>query len=151
MVNLTDRTRGNIYGVPASIVATPGMHSLCGFFLQSAHEDNKPPKISDYKNPTLAEYQVVHDHACEAYLAVSIILILGRSIYWKLIEDLSQSYLMGTNQYLLTRVIMHNTIVHWWNCTVCYGLRTPPGAIVFMQDNNGNSANGKMHANDGQR
>ena len=64
------------------------MHSLCGFFLQSTHEDNKPPKISDHKNPTLAEYQVVHDHACEAYLAVSIILILDRSIYWKLIEDL---------------------------------------------------------------
>ena len=79
-------------GVPASIVATPGMCGLYGFFLQSTHKYDKPAEITDYANPALAECQAVHNHAYEAYLVVSIILSLDCSIYGKLIEDLLKSY-----------------------------------------------------------
>ena len=99
MVNLTKLARGNLDGVPTLIVVTTGMRGLCGFFPQIVHEDDKPVEITDYGNPTLAELQAVHDHAYEAYIAVSMILSLDRSIYGKLMEDLSKSYSMGTYQY----------------------------------------------------
>ena len=66
MVNLTKRAGGKIDGVTALIVATSVMNGFCGFFLHIAHEDDKPADISDYANPTLAEYQAVHNHAYEA-------------------------------------------------------------------------------------
>ena len=80
-----------------------------------------------------------------------MLLILDCSIYVKLIKDLLNYYLMGADQYQLTRSKMLNTIVHWQNCTDRYGLCAPPGAIVFTQDNDNDSANGETHANDGQR
>ena len=35
-------------------MAMPGMHALCGFFIQIAHENDKLANISNYANPTLA-------------------------------------------------------------------------------------------------
>ena len=52
MVDLTERDGGNMDGVPASIVATPGMRGLCGFFLQISHKDDNPTDIAYYANPT---------------------------------------------------------------------------------------------------
>ena len=69
-------------------MATTGMHGICGFLFQSAHEDNKLYNTPDYANPTLYECQAVHDKAYESQLAVSMILIPDQSIYRKLIEDL---------------------------------------------------------------
>ena len=62
MVDMTEHSEGKLDGVPVSIVATPGMRSLCGFFLQSSHEDDKPADIVDYGNSTLAECQAIHNH-----------------------------------------------------------------------------------------
>ena len=127
------------------------MSSLCGFFLQSAHEDDKPAKIADYANPTLAECQAIHDYAYEAYLTVSMLLRLYRSIYGKLIKDLLKSYSMGTNQYSKTRAKMQDTIFHCRNRASCYVLCAPPGAVIFVQDNNDNMVNVKTHTSDCQR
>ena len=93
---MTEHSTGNLGGVPTLIVATLGMHGLCGLLLQSAHEENKPAEITDYENPTLAEFMAVHNQAYEFYLVVSMILFLDLSIYGKLIKDLSKSYLMRT-------------------------------------------------------
>ena len=54
MVNLTAHARDNLDGVPATIVATLGMHGLCGFFLQSTHKFDKLANIIYYVNPTLS-------------------------------------------------------------------------------------------------
>ena len=56
---------------------------------------------------------------------------------------------MGTDQYPRTCAKMHDTIVHWQKRAAHYVLRAPPGAVVFAQDNDNNSASIKMHANDG--
>ena len=80
MINMTERAGGNLDGIPASIVATPFMLSLCGFFLQISHKYNNPDDITNYWNHTLAECQAIHNHTYEAYLAVSVILILERSV-----------------------------------------------------------------------
>ena len=48
-----------------------------------------------------------------------------------------------------TQVKTHYTIVHWWNRTARYNLRAPPGAVIFVQDNDDNTSNGKTHTNDG--
>ena len=80
-----------------------------------------------------------------------MILSPDRSIYGKLIEDLSNSYSMGTYHYPYMCTNMHNTIVHWRNRAACYGLRAPPGDVVFAQDNNYSLTSGKMHANGGQK
>ena len=85
MINMTERSGSMLDGVSASIVSTPGMRGLCGFFLQSSHEEDTPANITDYGNPTLAECQAIHNHTYEAYLAVSIRLILDRLIYSNLI------------------------------------------------------------------
>ena len=151
MVNLTERSGGSLGGVPASIVATLGIRGLCGFFLKSAHEDDKPSNISDYGNPTLAECRSIHYHAYEAYITVSMLLSLDRSIYGKLIEDLSNSYLVGTNHYPHTRAKMQDTIVCCRNRAARYGLCTPPGAVIFVQDNYNYSANGETHSHNGHR
>ena len=151
MVNINERSGGNLGGVPASIVATLGIRGLCGFFLKSAHEDDKPSNISDYGNPTLAECRSIHYHAYEAYITVSMLLSLDRSIYRKLIEDLSNSYLVDTNHYPHTRAKMQDTIVCCRNRAARYGLRTPPGAVIFVQDNYDDSANGETHSHNGQR
>ena len=95
MVNLTENVRGKLYSVPSLIVSMPGMRVLCGFFLQSLHEDNKPDNIEDYGNPTLAKCQAIHNHNYKACLAVSMLLSLYRSIYVKLTKYLSKSYYMG--------------------------------------------------------
>ena len=58
---------------------------------------------------------------------------------------------MGTNQYPRIRTNMNDTIFHWRNHINLYGLRAPPGAVIFAQDNNDDSANGEIHVNDGQR
>ena len=76
----------------------PGTRGLCGFFLQILHKDDKPANIADYGNPTLAKCQAIHNHTYEAYLTVSTLLSLYRSIYGKLIKDLHSSYSMGTDQ-----------------------------------------------------
>ena len=76
MVDMTERARGKLDGVPASIVTTPGMRGLCNFLLQISHEEDNPDEISSYGNPTLAKCQAIHDHHYEVYLAVSIILSL---------------------------------------------------------------------------
>ena len=99
MVNLTENVGGKLYSVPSLIVSMPGMRSLCGFFLQSLHEENKPDDIDDYGNPTLAKCQAIHNHTNEAYLAVYMLLSLDRSIHGNLIEDLSNSYSMVTDHY----------------------------------------------------
>ena len=127
------------------------MYSFFEFFLQILHKDDKPADITDYINPTLAECQAINDHTYEAYLAVSMFLSLGRSIYGKLIGDLSNSYSMRTYQYPWTRANMHDTIVHWQNRAAYYGLHTHPGAGVFTQSNNNGPTSGKTHAKDGQR
>ena len=85
MINMTERSGSMLDGVSASIVSTPGMRGLCGFFLQSSHEEDTLSNITDYGNPTLAECQAIHNHTYEAYLAVSIRLILDRLIYSNLI------------------------------------------------------------------
>ena len=102
-------------------------------------------------NPTLAECRSIQDRIYKAYLAISIILILDRLIYGNMIEDLLNSYSMGTDQYPQTRSKMHNTIVHWRNRADHYGICAPPGAVVLVQDNEYDSSNGKMHTNDFQR
>ena len=151
MVNLTEHARGNLGGIPASIVATPCIHGLCGFFLQGAHEDDKPSKIYDYVNPTLAEFRSIHDPTYGTYLAVSMLLSIDRSIYGKLIDYLSNSYLMGIYQYPQTCSKMHNTIVHWRNHATCYILHAPPGDMVFVQHNDDDLAKGKTQSNNVQR
>ena len=78
-------------------------------------------------------------------------LILDRSIYGKLTEDLSSSYSMGIDQYPRTRAKMHDTIVHWRNHAARYSLHALPGAVVFAQDNDDGPTSGEIHANDGQR
>ena len=135
MVNISKHSGFDLYGVPALIVARPGMRVLYGFFLQSAHKDDKPSDIVDYTDPALAECQAIHNHAHEAYLAVSIILSLDLSIYGKLIKYLSNSDLMETDQYLRTHAKMNYTIVHWWKRAARYGLHAPPVAVIFAQDN----------------
>ena len=94
MVDLIEHAKGKLDGVFASIVATPGMRGHCCFFLQSSQEENKPTDIADYVKPTLTKYQAIHNHTYEAYLKVSMLLSLDRSIYGKLAEDLSDSYSM---------------------------------------------------------
>ena len=61
----------------------------------------------------------------------SMLLILNRSIYVKLINDLLNYYYMGTYQYPRTRTKMYDTIFHRQNPADRYGLCAPPGAIVF--------------------
>ena len=78
MVDLTDLDGGKLEGFPASIVATSVIRSLCGFFLLILHKDNNPSNISDYGNPTLAEYQAINNLTYEAYLTVSILFSLDR-------------------------------------------------------------------------
>ena len=78
-------------------------------------------------------------------------LSLYLSINGKLIKDLYNSYSMGENQYLWTRTKMHNIIFPWWNCASRYGLRAPPGAVVFAQDNDNVPVSGKTNTNNGQR
>ena len=151
MVDLTERARVNVDIIPASIVSTPGMSGLCGFFLNSSHEDDKPANIAYYRKPTLDKCQAIHNHIYKAYLAVFMILILERSIYGKIIEELSNYYYIETEQYPWTRAKMHNTIVHSHICTTRYGLRAPPGAIVFSQDNSDGRTSIKMYANNIQR
>ena len=90
----------------------PGTRGLCGFFLQILHKDDKPANIADYGNPTLAKCQAIHNHIYKAYLAVFMILILERSIYGKIIEELSNYYYIETEQYPWTRAKMHNTVIH---------------------------------------
>ena len=97
IVDLTKCVRGNMDGVPALIVSMPGIRGICGFFIQMLHEDYNTDEIADYANPTLAEYQAIHDHGYEAYLVASIFLSPDHSIYRKMIEDLSNSYSMGTD------------------------------------------------------
>ena len=58
---------------------------------------------------------------------------------------------MGTDQYPRTCAKIHNIIVHWWNRAACYSLRAPPGAVVFAQDNENDSANSDTHTNNGHR
>ena len=53
MVDLTDSAGGKLDVAPASIVATPGMRGLYGFFLQSTHEDKNSIDITNYANLTL--------------------------------------------------------------------------------------------------
>ena len=89
MVYLTDRAEGKLDGVPTSIMVTSGMPGLFSFFLQRLHEDDNPSNIANYGNPNLTEYQAIHNHTYEAYHTVSTILSLYRSIYRKLIKDLS--------------------------------------------------------------
>ena len=105
----------------------PGTRGLCGFFLQSSHEDDDPSDIADYGNPTLAKCQAIHNHTYEAYLAVSTVLSLDHSIYGKLIKDLYSSYSMVTDQYPRTRAKMNSAISH------C--LCAPPSAVFFAQNN----------------
>ena len=78
MVGLTKRDGVELDVVPASILATPCMRRLCGFFLQSSHEDDNPADIANYGNPTLAKCQAIHNHTYEAYLTVSMLLSLDR-------------------------------------------------------------------------
>ena len=127
------------------------MRCLSRFFLQSLHKDNKPDNIGDYANPTLAKCQANYNHTHEAYLEFSMLLSLDRSIYGKLVEYLSNSYSMGTDHYPQMRANMHDTIVNWRNRAACYGLRSPPGDVVFTQDNKKGPTSGKMHANGGQK
>ena len=68
MVDLTERARGKLYVVPASIVTTLGMRGLCGLFFHRTHKDNKTSEISDYTNPTLVECQSIQYHVYKAYL-----------------------------------------------------------------------------------
>ena len=96
MVDITKHAGGKMDGAPTCIVATLVMHGLCGFFFQSAHKDNKPADISDYANPTLAEFQAIYNHTYEAYLVVSMLLSLDISIYGKLIKYFLTSYSMRT-------------------------------------------------------
>ena len=110
MIDLIERAGGKLDGVLASIVATPVMRGLCVLFLKSSHEDDNPADISDYANPTLSEFQAIHDHTYEAYLVVSILLSLDRSIYGNIIKNLFNSYSMGTYQYPRTCSKMNNTI-----------------------------------------
>ena len=124
------------------------MRGLCGFFLQSSYEDEKPANISDYGNPTLTEYQVIYNRPYNDYLAFSMILSLDRSIYGKIIKELSNSYSMGAYQYPRTPAKMHDTIVHWRNRASLYGLCAPPGAIVFSHDNDNVPASGEIYAKD---
>ena len=151
MVNLTECARDKLDGVPASIVAMPGMCRLCGFFLHISHEDEKPANIANYRNPTLEKCQVVHNHTYKAYLAVSTILILDCSIYGKLIKDLYNSHSMGIDHYPRKHSKTQDIIFHWPNHAARYGLRLPPGAIVFTQDNDDGPTGDKMNANNFQR
>ena len=116
-------------------MSTLGIRGLCGFFLQSFYEYDKPANIAKYWKPTLAECQAIHNHTYKAYLAFFMILILEWSIYSKLTKDLSNLYSMGTYQYPQTRAKIHNIIVHWRNHATHYSLRTPPGVVFFAQDN----------------
>ena len=75
------------------------MRGLCDFFLQSLHKDDKPANIADYGNPTLDECWSIHNHTYEANLEFSMILSLDQSIYVKLIDDLSNYYSVGIDQY----------------------------------------------------
>ena len=102
------------------------MRGLCGFFLQRSHENYKPANIFNYRNPTLAKLQVIHNRTYEAYLAVSMLLSLDHSMYENIIKDLPNSYSMGIDQYPQTRANMHDTIIHWQNRASCYRLQLPP-------------------------
>ena len=143
MVDLTEHAEGKLDGVITSIVATPDMRGLCGFFLNILHEDDNPDEIDDFGNPTLGECQAIHDHTYAVYLAVSMILSLDRSIYGDLIKDLSKSYSMGTDQYPQTcdkKVIyaalkkaLYGTLIanllFWWDLSgvlVSWGFKTNP-------------------------
>ena len=148
---MTKRDGGTLEGVPALIVAMPGMRGLCGLFLQSAHEDDKPAIIPDHMSHTLAKFQSIHNHAYGAYLAVSMLLGLDRSIYGKLIENPFKYYSMVTNQYPRTCSNMHDTIFHWRNRSDLYKLSAPPGAVVFAQESENEPANGYTHAANGQK
>jgi hypothetical protein len=69
--------------------------------------------LADPAKPTDDEMAQAQKKAQEEYMAVALLLSADWKRYGKLIEELENDFLMGTNNYPQTQVETHNSMIHW--------------------------------------
>jgi hypothetical protein len=69
--------------------------------------------LVDPDNPKKGRWPWHRKKGQDEYMLVALLLSADKKRYGKLIEDLENDFLMGTNNYPQMQVETHNLLIHW--------------------------------------